>query len=230
MKAWPLILLALTTPAAAELVPVPSREDPRIQTVRFVRDQIVRLQTSPGNDLAVMLAPGERIADVKISNHAIYQVTLSDARDSFILHTSMVLFQGAPSENGTITIGSERGIYQFIISSPPGAISPYVLRFTYGRSERKRGHGDPVNSYKLTGNKELRPTLIRDDGSKTYIQWSSEQPIPAVFALDRLGREEMVDGYMRAGIFTVDRIHDRLVFRIDNAKAEAKRPKEKSSQ
>lgn len=228
MKAWPLILLPLATPAAAELVPAPSREDPRVQTVRFVRDQIVRLQTSPGNDLTVMLAPGEHIADVKISNPAIYQVTLSDARDSFLLHTSLVLFQGGPSGNGTITIASERGIYQFTISSTPGAISPYVLRFTYNRSERKRGHRDPVSSYKLTGNKGLRPISIRDDGSKTYIQWSSEQPIPAVFALDRLGREEMVDGYMRAGIFTIDRIHDRLVFRIDNTKAEAKRPKERS--
>jgi type IV secretion system protein VirB9 len=105
-----------------------------------------------------------------------------------------------------------------------------VLRFTYGGSERARTRVNATQAslYKLTGNKELRPSSIRDDGSKTYIQWDRDQPIPGVFALDRLGREEMVDGYMRDGTFTIDRIHDRLVFRIDDIKAEAARPSEKS--
>lgn len=216
-------------PAEAQIVPVPSKDDPRVQTVRFAADQPVRLQTTPGNDMTVMLAPGERIGNVNISNNAVYQLTLSDARDSFILHTSMVLYQGAPSGDAKISISSDRRSYELLLSSSPGAQSPYVLRFTYGGSERDRTRVSATQAslYKLTGNKELRPSSIRDDGSKTYIQWNRDQPIPGVFALDRLGREEMVDGYMRDGTFTIDRIHDRLVFRIDDIKAQAARPVEK---
>ena len=229
MRSWPLLLLLAPLPAHAQIVPVPSRDDPRVQTVRFSAGTPVRLQTIPGSNLTVMLAPGERISSVNISNNAQYQVTLSDARDSFILHTSMVLYQGAPAGDAKIAIISDRGSYELQLSSPPGAQSTYVLRFTYGGSERGRGDAKAVKSslYKLTGTKALRPASIRDDGSKTYIQWSSNQPIPGVFALDRLGREEMVDGYMRDGTFTIDRIYNRFVFRIDNSEAQAARPDEK---
>jgi type IV secretion system protein VirB9 len=77
--------------------------------------------------------------------------------------------------------------------------------------------------YKVSGNRELRPTLIRDDGLRTYIEWGPSQAIPAVFAADRRGREQMVNGAMRSGTFTIDRVYEHLVFRIDRAKAVARR-------
>jgi type IV secretion system protein VirB9 len=193
-----------------------------MQTVRFVPGQPVRLQTTPGDDLTVMLAPGERVADITISNHAVYQVTMAEARDSFRIHTSMTLFEGAPPSEGKITIGTERGTYEFQLSLSSHVETPYLLRFIYDRTEQKRAR-DKGLQYRLSGNKALKPSSIRDDGAKTYIQWSPEQAIPAVFALNRLNREEMVDGYMRAGVFTIDRVHDHLVFRIDKAKTEARR-------
>src|SRR5579859_1876011 len=53
---------------------------------------------------------------------------------------------------------------------------------------------EPVSAhYKVSGNKELRPVQIRDDGNKVYIEWAPAQAIPAVFSLDGLGREEMVN-------------------------------------
>jgi type IV secretion system protein VirB9 len=83
--------------------------------------------------------------------------------------------------------------------------------------------------YNVRGNRELRPSAITDDGSKTYIEWRPDQAIPAVFALDRLKREEMVNGYMRDDVFTIDRVYDRLVFRIDRATATAVRGSNKSN-
>lgn len=221
MRLAALAAIAVSSPAWAQVTPVPSKDDPRVQTVRFAADTPVRLQTAPGNSMTIMLAPGERIMNVNISNNAAYQVTLSDSRDSLILHTSMVLYQGAPPSGGTITLRSDVRSYQLVVSTSAQSPAPYVLRFTYNRSEGRRGK--PIEAYKLSGNDELRPSSIRDDGSKTFIQWGQDQAIPAIFALDRIGREEMVDGYMRDGVFTIDRVHDRLVFRIDNARAEAKR-------
>lgn len=78
-------------------------------------------------------------------------------------------------------------------------------------------------SYKLSGERSLRPARIGDDGIHMYIEWSEEQALPAVFALNALGEEEMVDGYMRQGVFTIDRVHDRLVFRIGKKHAKAVR-------
>lgn len=77
--------------------------------------------------------------------------------------------------------------------------------------------------YRLSGDRALRPVEIGDDGIHTYIVWSEEQSLPAVFGINAIGKEEMVDGYMRQGIFTIDRIYEQLVFRIDKKAAKAKR-------
>lgn len=78
-------------------------------------------------------------------------------------------------------------------------------------------------SYRLSGEKSLRPSRIGDDGVHMYLEWSEEQALPAVFALNTIGEEEMVDGYMRQGIFTIDRVHKSLVFRIGKKRAKAER-------
>ena len=80
-----------------------------------------------------------------------------------------------------------------------------------------------IASYRLSGEKSLRPVRIGDDGTHVYIEWSEEQALPAVFALNAIGEEEMVDGYMRQGIFTIDRVHKTLVFRIGKQRAKADR-------
>lgn len=86
---------------------------------------------------------------------------------------------------------------------------------------------DDVNQqntgWKLSGDKTLQPTSIRDDGRKTYITWLGDRAIPAVFALGPGGEEEMVEGYVRTGVFTIDRVYDDLRFRIDRRVAKAKR-------
>lgn len=77
--------------------------------------------------------------------------------------------------------------------------------------------------YRVSGAAELRPVQIGDDGVHTYIVWSDQQDLPAVFSVNAAGTEEMVDGYMRSGTFTIDRIHRKLVFRIDRKAAKAER-------
>ena len=55
------------------------------------------------------------------------------------------------------------------------------------------------------------------------IEYAPGQSLPAVFAIGPTGDEEVVDGYMRDGLFVIDRVHEELVFRIDKAKATARR-------
>lgn len=81
----------------------------------------------------------------------------------------------------------------------------------------------PAASYRLSGDNSLRPVQIGDDGVHMYIQWSADQALPAVFAVNPQGGEEMVDGYMREGVFTVDRVYPELIFRIDKKSAKAVR-------
>lgn len=83
--------------------------------------------------------------------------------------------------------------------------------------------GVSYTAYRISGEKSLRPTRIGDDGVHTYIEWSEDQALPAVFARTAQGGEEMVDGYMRGGVFTIDAINPELIFRIDKKSARALR-------
>lgn len=80
-----------------------------------------------------------------------------------------------------------------------------------------------AGEYRLSGDKSLWPSTVTDDGAKTYIRWADDQPIPAVFASERKGEEETINGYMRNGSFTIDRVYDHLIFRIDKVEASAVR-------
>lgn len=90
-----------------------------------------------------------------------------------------------------------------------------------GQSETRTGASASFR-YKVSGNRALRPIRMHDDGMRTYIEWDQDQALPAVFVLNEMGQEETTDGYMREGIYTIDRVNRRLIFRIgkDSAKAE----------
>ena len=64
---------------------------------------------------------------------------------------------------------------------------------------------------------------MSDDGTRTYIEWPDDSPLPAVFAVDASGRERLVNGYMRDGLFVIDTVLPRLLFRIDDSVARAER-------
>jgi type IV secretion system protein VirB9 len=83
--------------------------------------------------------------------------------------------------------------------------------------------GGRANQWRVKGDRSVRPLRIHDDGSRTYLEWGAEQSLPAVFAVGSTGSEEVVDGYMRDGVFVIDRMHHKLVFRIDKDKAIAVR-------
>lgn len=80
-------------------------------------------------------------------------------------------------------------------------------------------------TYKLKGKKALYPDEISDDGERTYIFWSTERELPAVFAIDEQKQEILVDGYMRRDYYTIDRVYGQFVFRLGKDVATATRMK-----
>jgi type IV secretion system protein VirB9 len=190
----------------------------------------VRLTTSPGTDLTILLAPGEKITNIRLNDYARYQVTIAQGRDSLVVHTSPVTYPGGSVPDGSMQVTSDARAYAFVLSAAaPDQPTAYVLRFTYAHSARAGHRSAKIEpQYRIFGNREVRPSAIRDDGAKTFIEWPADAAIPAVFALEHR-REEMVNGFVRGGVFTIDRVHQHLVFRIDKLQAEAVRRSDKSA-
>lgn len=77
--------------------------------------------------------------------------------------------------------------------------------------------------YYLAGDAILFPQTISDNDEKTYLAWSDQVEIPAVFAINPDGDEMLVNGHMRDGVFVIDEVHSGLRLRLGKAEATATR-------
>ena len=191
--------------------------DGRVATVRFVEGTAIPLQSAAGNGLTIIFAPGERVQGFEVGDPAALDVSLSGSTDSLLVKALR------QPTNPQLSVRTQLRNYLFHIQLGAPETATYVVRFTYGPEPATAAAASSVGRYKISGTRALRPVRIADDGVRTYLEWAPDQPLPAVFALNPLGGEEMVDGYMRDGVYTIDRIHPQLVFRIDKKSAKAER-------
>lgn len=220
------LLFALAAlPAAAQTLPQPGADNPRIQTARWTPQSEVQLTALPGTGLTVMLEPGEQIRRATIDDPRAFDIRVSAERDSFL-----VLPTGFDPASA-LTVETDRRTYQFSLTTGDGLMAAYLVQFEFGSPPTSTGQFEvampfeleATRSYRLRGDRAVRPASIEDDGIRTHITFAPRQPLPAVFAIGPGGDEQVVNGYMRGDIYVIDRIHDELVFRIDKEKATARR-------
>ncbi|MEM6474791.1 MAG: TrbG/VirB9 family P-type conjugative transfer protein [Pseudomonadota bacterium] len=208
---------------------MPSQESPRIQTAVWQDGQSIKLMALPETALTVMLEPGETITRVVLTGNALWDISVSAETDTF---------QAKPrtgAEAAELSVETNLRTYQFGLEVGEGLLGAYMVRLQYGGEEPQFTPPQPVSdvipieglnwSYRLRGDKSVRPASIKDNGTKTVIRYAPGQSLPAVFAIGATGDEEVVDGYMRGDRFVIDRVHKELVFRIDKEKATARRNK-----
>ncbi len=222
----PLALLLGATPAAAEILPQPDIDNPRIQTARWAADEEVVLTTLPLTGLTVMLEPGEQVSRVSLDNRGILDVRVSAERDS------LLVIPQTQDAGGAIQVQTDRRDYRFRVRTGTGLMAAYLVRFEFDETYRPqqqtvaREWTEPTGElwrYRLRGDRSVRPASISDDGVRTSILFDEDQPLPGIFAIGPTGEEQVVNGYMREGVFVIDRVWEELVFRIDKEKATARR-------
>jgi type IV secretion system protein VirB9 len=215
-------LLIALAPAglSAQVHPVPGSGDPRLQTVLYDADQVVQLQGTPGFQIDVEFAADEAIENVAVGDSAAWQVTPNRRGDHLFVKP---LISGVTTN---MTVVTSARTYVFELAPLSGGEMAYTVRFRYPNVQTAANEtqaSEVEGRYRLSGARALRPSRIADDGIHTYIEWPHEASLPAVYALDAHGQESLVNGGMRDGLFVIDGISQRLVFRVDNVVARADR-------
>jgi type IV secretion system protein VirB9 len=217
-KAAIFLLAMLAAPALAEVLPQPSPGDPRIQTVDYDADQVVRLSLQSGFTVALEFAADERVENVAIGEGNGWKVTPNKRADHLFIKPT----DGATNTNLIVLTDARR--YSFLLSAGSGmGITPYIVRFRYAGIDMAPPTvvSESHAVYRIRGAKELIPSSMSDDGLATMIRWPADVAIPAVYAIDAQGDETLVNGAMREGAFVVDAIAPRFVFRAGKRKAVA---------
>lgn len=218
------VALCIANGAVAQVRPQPGMGDARIQTVQYRRDQVVQIAGVPGFQVTIQLAPDEQIQTVAVGDSAAWQVTANKSGNLLFVKAT----QGGVDTNMTVVTNAR--FYAFDLVGGGGGTTPYEVRFQYPAvevTEEDQASALPIKAvageYHLSGAKALRPARMSDDGARTFIDWPPDQPLPAVFILDRGGRETLANGNMRGSFYVIDSVHDHLLFRIDRQTARADR-------
>lgn len=221
-----LVLLCTAIPVAAQVRPHPTGGDPHLQSVDYSSGQIVQLFGAPGYEMTLELSPDEQVQNVALGDPGAWQVSVNHAGDHLFLKPT------AADVATNMTVITSVRVYNFDLHALPQPASdmPYTVHFSYpAPAARTSGYVDisslkrSLSRYKISGDKWLRPDSVSDDGEHTYISWSREKPIPAVYAIGDSGQEILANGAMRNDVYVVDGVPGRLDFRIDDRMARAVR-------
>lgn len=214
------VILALLMTMAA----TPARAQARVaqpggavRTVDYRADQIVRVEVSNGFQVMIELAADDPVKQIAIGDlNLVHAVAAKDGRQIYLQ-----ALQGSGVTNMTLVTTSRRYLFELSLigGGPPPA---YAIQFRYD-APPAADLAPPTAGYRFRGDRNLLPSAMNDNGVRTSIVWPPAVPLPAVFAVDGRGRERIVGGYMREGVYVIDAVNARLVFRIDQQAAWAQR-------
>ncbi|HZU50752.1 MAG TPA: TrbG/VirB9 family P-type conjugative transfer protein [Sphingomicrobium sp.] len=223
------ILLLVTAPASAQIMPHPGNGDPHLQVVDYSDGRVFLLRGVPGYQMMVELSPDEQIENVALGDSSAWSVAANKDGDRLFLKAR----EPGTVTNMTVVTSVRTYTFDLMAQNGPSADTPYTVQFRYPAPARMGR--DPqfvdvgaisrrISHYRVSGDRALRPSAMTDDGEHTYISWPRGAAIPAIYTPDKSGNEILLNGMMGTDdVYVVDGVPQKLIFRIDRSVARADR-------
>jgi type IV secretion system protein VirB9 len=215
---------ALAGPVLAADAPRPGAVDPRIRTVAYDPDQVVRLTGYFGIQTMLEFAPDERIENVSIGDALGWQVTPNKKANLLFLKP----LDRTAATNMTVVTDRRRYVFELVVAGPKATTKDlaYVVRFLVPAPAVVMAAPPPPPpaaptarnaSYSVKGDAAIQPTKVFDDGAATYFAWPAQADLPAVFVVGADGVEGLANAVVRDGYLVVDQLAPRFVLRSGKA-------------
>lgn len=236
-----LLLAATALPARAVETPRPGAQDPRIKTVDYDPQQVVRIVGAFRTATQVRFAPDETIQHVALGDTSGWEV----APEKNILFAKP---SGARAPTNlivtTVLPGGETRHYTFELATRGGPTTRgtrdtfFVVQFRYPREGKARLQNalsaearalearilqlrldrgvleGPRNlAYELQGSRAIAPSEVTDNGRFTVLRFPGAQALPAVYAVTPDGSESLVPFDVRGEYLVVHRTAAQLRLR-----------------
>lgn len=234
MKAWALLLLiGLGSGGAgrAEVGTVPSASDPRIQTVRFTGDNIIRIAAAEGIVTTIELSKTEEIKDFAMGDRDAWHAAING--NLFVIKpkdvradTNLTLFTNRRSYLFQLrtTSRTARNVAYWVRLEYPEGDAATVEAVALARQEADRQQmkadldasrleGHLNHDYWIVGARELQPLSMHDNGRQTFMVFSAAQPMPAAFVIEPDGAESLVDYHVERDTMVLHRVVSRVLLR-----------------
>ncbi len=208
--------------AHAKQTPLSFATDSRIKQVAYQNNNVVAIKGSPFTTTQIIFSQDEVIQDIEGGDSSSWMISHQDnlANMLFIKPTSLGL-------KANLTIVTNKHTYYFDLSSSKELSNKnketYAVKFIYPQDERKilnrklkleqqrkealvSNPQSPKNynwQYSFSGNKQIMPLHVFDDGRFTYFELRPNQSVPAVFVISNKSGRESVVNLRRQGNYLV---------------------------
>ena len=237
--------VALAQPARAVETPRPGAEDPRIKTIDYDAQQVVRIVGAFRTATQIRFSPDETILHVALGDTSGWEV----APETSLLFVKPTAPR-APT-NLIVTTrasGGETRHYAFELATRGGPTTRgardtfFVVQFRYPDAEKaqlqaalsaetqaldarvvqlklERGvlEGPRNLAYELQGSAAIAPSEVSDNGRFTVLRFPGAQPMPAVYAVSADGGEALVPFDVRGEFLVVHQTAAQLRLRRGRA-------------
>ncbi|TPM24227.1 conjugal transfer protein TrbG [Mesorhizobium sp. B2-3-5] len=191
-----LVVCELTTPASGAQAPKAGALDARVTSVAYQENNVVRVSATYGISTMIVFDEDERFETISLGDSESWQVVPADKGN--ILFVKPIARNVATNMN----VVTNRRIYflELADSAPDSGRQVFGIRFSYPdkslnaglRQEAERRLAWPniagidkanVNiDYSYSGDARLKPSLVFDDGHKTFFTFSGR--VPAIFGVN----------------------------------------------
>ncbi|HEM0351352.1 P-type conjugative transfer protein VirB9 [Legionella erythra] len=230
---YPLIALLMLTAcmAKAQQIPASFASDARVKHVPFHEHNVVKVEAAPFTATQILFNPKEVILDIEGGDTAGWMVTHHRQ-----LGNTLFIKPTALNSNTNLTVITTKRTYYFQVVSAtqldaPAQQKTYAVVFTYPEEEEakrkalqqakakiravKAAPKKVYNwNYRFSGNAQVTPQHVYDDGHFTYFELRANQPVPAIFAVEgRDGRESIVNTRRQGNVLVVQRLAPQFTLR-----------------
>jgi type IV secretion system protein VirB9 len=220
---YPLITLGvamLATPVSAQPI------DPRIRTIAYDADMIIRLTGHTGYQMTIEFGDAEKVETVAVGDSAGWQITPNAGANLLFVKPIGI------SRPTNMTIVTNRRRYNFELVSRSGVKAApnsitYTMRFKYPETAAVAAVATaPLiatppeqwnRAYTYDGAKTNIPEEVFDDGNSTYFRFAKDTPTPAIFAVAPDAGESLVNFAIRGPYVVVEQVSQKLVLRQGKA-------------
>jgi type IV secretion system protein VirB9 len=238
-----ILLLALPLLATAEETPERGMDDPRVRIVKYNPLQVVKLSTFFGVSTHVQFGETETIRDVAVGDELAWEVK-PRGRNLYIKpraaqgDTNLTIVTDRRTYQFALTL-EPRSRQDGSAWRDPNLV--YSLYFKYPEEEAARKaaaeRADVLKGrlsdtkarlkeakregqnydYWQAGSPEVSPTAARDDGRFTYLAFSHNRDMPAVYSVDEKGNEALINTNVEGNTIVIHRVFRRLSLRKGDA-------------
>ena len=221
-----LVALAFAVqPVHAEIAPRPGREDARIRTVPYSRDNVVTVWGTRGVSTILVFGEDEMIETVALGDSLAWQAVPDQSKRYLFIKP---LDKDAATN---MTVVTRKRIYSFVLRTGGGPHRVvFKVRFTYPDDEadakllvkaealaafpnKRAAEASSTQNfdYSYKGKTNVKPQIVFDDGTKTYFRFAGD--VPGIFLVNA-DRTETLVNYRREGeMIVVDKVAGQWTLR-----------------